>query len=49
MGGRGRKRRRLDDGGTSEVVVEDGLAISLEDGFGGHIVWSSSEESSEES
>lgn len=35
-GGR-RKRSRLDDGGTSEVVVEDGLAISLENRLGGHI------------
>lgn len=43
VGGRGRERRRFDDGGTSEVVVEDGLAISLEDRFGRHIVESSGE------
>lgn len=39
VGGRGRERSRLDDGGTSEVVVEDGLAISLEDRLGGHDEW----------
>lgn len=27
----------LDDGGASEVVVEDGLAVGLEDGLGGHV------------
>ena len=26
----------LDDRGAGEVVVEDGLAVGLEDGFGGH-------------
>ena len=36
MGGGGRERSRLDDGSASEVVVEDGLSVSLEDGFGGH-------------
>lgn len=35
---RRRKRSRLDDRGTSEVVVEDGLAVGLEDGLGGHDV-----------
>ena len=28
--------RGLDDGGAGEVVVEDGLAVGLEDGFGRH-------------
>jgi hypothetical protein len=32
----GRKRGRLNDLGASEVVVEDGLAVGLEDRFGGH-------------
>lgn len=32
------QRRGLDDGGASEVVVEDSLAISLENGLGGHFV-----------
>jgi len=32
--GRGRERGGLDDGGTGEVVVEDGLAVCLEDGLG---------------
>ena len=36
MGGGGRERSRLDDGSASEVVVEDGLSVSLENGFGGH-------------
>lgn len=36
MGGRGRQRRRLDNGSASEMVVEDGLAVSLENGFGRH-------------
>jgi hypothetical protein len=34
--GRGRERAGLDDGGASEVVVEDGLAIGLENRLGGH-------------
>jgi hypothetical protein len=39
--GRGGQRRGLDDGGAGEVVVEDGLAVGLEDGFGGHCAgWS---------
>lgn len=32
----GREGRGLDDGGTSEVVVEDGLAVGLENGLCGH-------------
>lgn len=39
MGGRRRERSRLNDGGASEVVVEDGLAISFEDRFSGHCVY----------
>ena len=35
LGGR-RQRARLDDGSTSEVVVEDGLAVGLENRLGGH-------------
>lgn len=35
LGGDG-KRRGLDDGSAGEVVVEDGLAVGLEDGLGGH-------------
>jgi len=31
-----RQRGRLNDGGTSEVVVEDGLAVGLVDRFGRH-------------
>lgn len=34
----GRERSRLDHLGASEVVVEDGLAVGLEDRFGGHDV-----------
>lgn len=34
--GRRRQRRRLDDGRAGEVVVEDGLAVGLEDRLGGH-------------
>jgi hypothetical protein len=34
----GRKRSRLDHWGASKVVVEDGLAVGLEDRFGGHDV-----------
>jgi hypothetical protein len=30
------ERSGLDDGGAGEVVVEDGLAVGLEDGFGRH-------------
>jgi hypothetical protein len=30
------KRARLDDGSTSEMVVEDGLAVGLENRLGGH-------------
>lgn len=33
-----RKRGGLDDGSASEVVVEDGLSIGLENRFGGHCV-----------
>lgn len=40
----GLQRSWLDDWGTSEVVVEDGLAISFEDGFGRHGVFWSGEE-----
>ena len=36
MGGGGRERSWLDDWSASEVVVEDGLSVSLENGFGGH-------------
>jgi hypothetical protein len=36
--GGGRKGSGLDDGGPSEVVVEDGLAVGLENGLGGHDV-----------
>lgn len=36
MGRRGGQGRWLDDGGSSEVIVKDGLAIGFEDGFGGH-------------
>lgn len=32
------ERSGLDDGSASEVVVEDGLAVGLEDGLGGHCV-----------
>lgn len=35
LGGVG-ERSGLDDGGAGEVVVEDGLAVGLEDGLGGH-------------
>lgn len=35
--GGGRQRGGLDDGGTGEVVVDDGLAVGLEDGFGRHV------------
>lgn len=38
VGGGGRERSRLDDGSASEVVVEDGLSIGLENGLGGHCV-----------
>jgi hypothetical protein len=34
--GRGGQRSGLDDGSAGEVVVEDGLAVGLEDGFGRH-------------
>ena len=34
--GGGREGARLDDGGAGQVVVEDGLAVGLEDGLGGH-------------
>lgn len=30
------ERRRLDDWGSGEVVVEDSLSVGFEDGFGGH-------------
>lgn len=33
------ERSGLDDGRASEVVVEDGLAVGLEDGLCGHCVW----------
>lgn len=35
---RRRQRRRLNDGGASKVIVEDGLAVGLEDRLGGHDV-----------
>jgi hypothetical protein len=35
--GRHRKRAGLDGGSAGEVVVEDGLAVGLEDGLGGHV------------
>ena len=35
--GGGGQRGGLDDRGTGEVVVDDGLAVGLEDGFGGHV------------
>lgn len=31
------ERSWLDDWCSREVVVEDGLAVGLEDGFGGHV------------
>ena len=31
-----RKRGGLDDGCAGQVVVEDGVSVGLEDGFGGH-------------
>jgi hypothetical protein len=34
--GRPGQRRWLDDGGAGEVVVDDGLAVGLADGFGRH-------------
>lgn len=34
----GRERSGLDHRGASEVVIEDGLAVGLEDRFGGHDV-----------
>jgi hypothetical protein len=34
-----RERSGLDDGCASEVVVEDGLAVGLEDRLCGHCVW----------
>lgn len=36
VSGRRRKRTRLDDGSASKVVVEDGLAVGLENRLGGH-------------
>ncbi len=36
--GRLRKRAGLDSGSPGEVVVEDGLAVGLEDRLGGHCV-----------
>ena len=34
---RGRRQGcRLDDGGSGEVIIEDGLAVGLGYGFGGH-------------
>lgn len=36
VGAGGRQRGGLDDGSSGEVVVEDGLAVGLEDGLGGH-------------
>lgn len=33
----GGERSGLEDGGASEVVVEDSLAVGFEDGFGGHV------------
>lgn len=39
VGGRGRQRGGLDDGSPGEVVVEDGLAVGLENRLGGHCCW----------
>lgn len=36
VGGGGRERSRLDDGSASEVVVEDGLSVGLENGLSRH-------------
>ncbi len=36
LGGHG-KRTGLDGGSAGEVVVDDGLAVGLEDGLGGHV------------
>jgi hypothetical protein len=36
--GGGRERSGLDDGSPSKMVVEDGLAVGLENRFGGHDV-----------
>jgi len=35
----GSEGSRLDDGCASEVVVEDGLAVGLENRFGRHELW----------
>lgn len=39
MGGGSGKRTRLNDGGAGEVIVEDGLSIGLENGFGRHCAY----------
>jgi hypothetical protein len=36
VSGRRRKRAGLDNGGAGEMVVEDGLAVGLENRLGGH-------------
>lgn len=36
VGGGGRERSRLDDGSASEVVIEDGLSVGLENGLSRH-------------
>lgn len=36
VSGGGRERSWFDNGSTSEVIIEDGLAVGLEDGFSGH-------------
>ena len=41
MRGRGGERRWLDDWRASEVVVEDGFAVGLENGLGRHAVFTS--------
>ena len=33
-----RERRRLDDGSTGEVVIQQGLSVGLEDALCGHCV-----------
>ena len=39
VGGRFGQRRGLNDGCAGEVVVDDGLAVGLADGFGRHCGW----------
>lgn len=38
MGGWTGERRGFDDWRAGEMVVEDGLAVGFEDGFGGHVL-----------